>query len=144
MAFTSLSSKPVERAAYAIQSESHEKYFCRRSTRLRFTFLYRSTLSDFEPGAGISMSKRVGSLMELLLWTRAMVPYVRLCTLIVFVEEHDSLGYHWILTKPLAPKPFEHAHYVIENCVLDMGAWINTLGTDCTSETETVEEIRRG
>ena len=78
------------------------------------------------------------------LWTRAMVPYVRLCTLIVFVEEHDSLGYHWILMKPLAPTPFEHAHYVIENCVLDIGAWINTLGTDCTSETETVEEISRG
>ena len=34
MAFTSLSSKPVERAAYAIQSESHEKYFCRRSCLL--------------------------------------------------------------------------------------------------------------
>ena len=34
MAFTSLSSKPVERAAYAIQSESHEKYFCKRSCLL--------------------------------------------------------------------------------------------------------------
>ena len=67
-----------------------------------------------------------------------------ICTLIVFVEEHDSLGYHWIVMKPLAPTPFEHAHYVIENCVLDIGAWINTLGTDCTSETETVEEISRG
>ena len=67
-----------------------------------------------------------------------------ICTLIVFVEEHDSLGYHWILMKPLAPTPFEHAHYVVENCVLDIGAWINTLGTDCTSETETVEEISRG
>ena len=45
-----------------------------------------------------------------------------ICTLIVFVEEHDSLGYHWILMKPLAPTPFEHAHSVIENCVLDIGA----------------------
>ena len=128
MAFTSLSSKPVERAAYAIQSESHEKYFCRRLIRLR---TWSGDISVETRGLvdGIAlMDSRNGAI----------------CALIVFVEEHGSLGYHWILMKPLAPTPFEHAHYLIENCVLDIGAWINTLGTDCTSETGTVEEISRG
>ena len=55
-----------------------------------------------------------------------------ICTLIVFVEEHDSLGYHWILTKPIAPTPFEHAHYVIaiRNSIRGIFLWETGLVTE--------------